>query len=109
MCSFGEGELKLVTERCADGRVEQGGGAGLLADLLQLEALVRRQVGVGVQGGVDRVRKKGVKLVVHHPTLLPGEVDDRWSRLRSTSASCPVRKPCVNLAKSGLRKVYAHG
>jgi hypothetical protein len=26
-----------------------------------------------------------------------------------SSASCPLRKPCVNLAKSGLRKVYAHG
>ncbi len=25
-----------------------------------------------------------------------------------TSASSPLRKPCVNLAKSGLRKVYAH-
>ncbi len=41
--SLREGELKLMPERCADGRIEQGGGAGLLAGLLQLEALVRRQ------------------------------------------------------------------
>jgi hypothetical protein len=77
VCTFGEGELKLVTERSAGGRIEQGGGAGLLAGLLHLEALIRRQVGVGVQGGVDRVRKESVKLVVHHPALLPSEVDDR--------------------------------
>ncbi len=70
----------MVTERRAGGRIEQGGGAGLLAGLLYLEAPIRRQVGVGVQGGVesvDRVRKKSVKLVVHHPAPLPSEVDDR--------------------------------
>jgi hypothetical protein len=42
VCSVSEGELELVPKRCANGRVEQGGGAGLLAGLLQLEALVRR-------------------------------------------------------------------
>jgi hypothetical protein len=40
-------------------------------------------VGVGVQGGVDRVREEGVKLVVHQPMLLSGEVDDRWGGRRS--------------------------
>ncbi len=42
VCFVSEGELELVPERGADGRVVQGGGAGLLEGLLQLEALVRR-------------------------------------------------------------------
>jgi hypothetical protein len=46
--SFGEGELELVAERGAGNQVEQGGRVGLLARLLQLEALISRHVGVGV-------------------------------------------------------------
>jgi hypothetical protein len=34
VCPFGEGELELMAERRTDGRVEQGGGVGLLAGLL---------------------------------------------------------------------------
>jgi hypothetical protein len=34
VCPFGERELELVAERRTDGRVEQGGGVGLLASLL---------------------------------------------------------------------------
>ncbi len=82
--TVGEGELELVSEWRADGRVKQGGGVGLLAGLLQFEALVRSQVGVGVQGSVDRVREEGVELVVHHPAPLPGEVDNVRGRLRGS-------------------------
>jgi hypothetical protein len=80
--SFGEGELELVTEWCAGGRVEKGGSVGLLAGLLQFEALIRRQVGVGVQGSVDRIREEGVEVVMHQPAPLPGEVDKGRGRLR---------------------------
>ncbi len=82
VCSFGEGELELVAEWCAGGRVEQGGGVGLLAGLLQFEALFHRQVGVGVQGSVDRIWEEGVEFVMHHPAPLPSEVDKGRGRLR---------------------------
>ncbi len=77
---------ELEEHGAAARRLEEGAG------LLQLEALFRGQVGVSIQGGVDRVREKGVKLIVHHPTLLPGEIDDRRSRLGSWGRSRSRRR-----------------
>jgi hypothetical protein len=73
-----------VAEWCAGGRVEQGGSVGLLAGLLQLEALIRRQVGVGVQGSVlvDRIREEDVEVVMLQPALLPCEVGNGQGRRR---------------------------
>ncbi len=65
-----EGELELMTEWGASGRVVQGGSVGLLASLLQLVAPLGREVGVRVEGGVDRIRKEAVQIVVHQPSLL---------------------------------------
>ncbi len=82
--SFGKGELELVAEWCTGSWIKQGGSVGLLADLLQLEALIRGQVGVGVQGGVNRIREKDVEVVMHQPALLPGKVDNNRGRRRKS-------------------------